>query len=134
MNKFRPKNMIKCKVCGEMFLPTNPRNTMCSDACRNAYYKSKGLNKTYHNGVYIPSGYHQSKENNNNWKGGTTYRHLVTIESCEICGSTENLLVHHIDHNRKNNVASNLMVLCKRCHQNHHCVRGTDGRYISHKV
>ena len=134
MNKFRPKNKIRCKICGELFLPNNPRHKICSDKCRDVYYRSKGLNKTYRDGKYIPTGYHQAKENNNNWKGGMTYRHLVTIEKRELCGSTENLLVHHIDHDRTHNVASNLMVLCKRCHQNHHCVRDTDGRYVSQKV
>jgi len=126
MNKFRPKTEKPCKVCGKMFLPTNPRNTICSDECRDVYYRSKGLNKTYRNGEYIHSGYNQ--------KGGVMYRYLVDIEKCELCGSTENLLVHHKDFNHSHNVKENLMVLCKKCHQNLHCIRDEKGRFTSRKV
>ena len=124
----------KCRICGKEFQPTNSRNSMCSDECRDLYYRSKGLNKTYRNGVYIPTGYHQDKEHNNNWKGGVEYRYLVKIEKCEKCGSKKNLLVHHIDENRMHNVKENLMVLCKKCHQNLHCVRDEKGRFTSRKV
>lgn len=91
-----------------------------------------GRNRTYKDGVYVKHGYNQAKENNNNWKGGTKYRHLVIIEKCELCGSTKNLVVHHIDHNRRNNSKENLMVLCKKCHQEHHCVRDKNGRFARH--
>ena len=134
MNKFRPKTPKLCKICGREFLPTNPRNVICSDDCRDKYYRNKGLNKTYRNGEYIPTGYHQEKEHNNNWKGGVMYRHLVTIDKCEKCGSTENLLVHHKDFNHSNNEICNLMVLCKRCHQNLHSIRDEKGRFTSRKV
>lgn len=39
---------------------------------------------------------------------------------CELCGETEDLLVHHIDHNRSNNEFYNFMVLCTSCHAIHH--------------
>ena len=38
---------------------------------------------------------------------------------CEICGSLDNLEVHHIDHNR-NNIPDNLITLCESCHQRVH--------------
>lgn len=41
-------------------------------------------------------------------------------DSCEICGSTEELDVHHIDENRKNNYPINLITLCKSCHARVH--------------
>jgi hypothetical protein len=38
--------------------------------------------------------------------------------------------VHHVDHNRENNVDSNFELLCKRCHQSEHCVHdNATGRY-----
>lgn len=132
MGKFSPKNPIHCSVCNKVFIPSNPRNHLCSDECRHEWDLQHGKNRTYCNGVYIKHGYNQKKENNNNWKGGTEYRSLVTVDKCEVCGSTKNLLVHHIDHNRRHNYKENLMVLCKRCHQNHHCVRDAKGRFARH--
>jgi hypothetical protein len=38
-------------------------------------------------------------------------------------------LIHHKDHNRLNNQVDNLEPLCKRCHQEHHCVRDLEGKY-----
>lgn len=37
-------------------------------------------------------------------------------DSCEICGGTQNLDIHHIDGNWQNNELSNLMCLCRSCH------------------
>lgn len=132
MGKFSPKNPIHCSVCKKVFIPSNPRNHLCSDECRHMWDLMHGRNRSYKNGVYVKHGYNQSGKNNNNWKGGTKYRHLVKIEKCELCDSTNNLVVHHIDHNRSNNCRDNLMVLCKRCHQEHHCVRDNKGRYACH--
>ena len=50
-------------------------------------------------------------------------------KKCNICGSTENLAIHHIDgngrHNEENgnlvnNSLENLQLLCKRCHGSVH--------------
>lgn len=45
----------------------------------------------------------------------STYRKLVKKE-CEICSSTHNLCVHHLDENRKNNNLDNLLTVCQKCH------------------
>lgn len=58
----------------------------------------------------------------------TQYRNKALLEKgeeCERCGSTENLVVHHIDYyNLKNELGhhetTNLMVLCKKCHAKLH--------------
>ena len=39
---------------------------------------------------------------------------------CTKCGATENLHVHHIDHDTKNNDVENLIVLCQSCHMKYH--------------
>lgn len=52
-------------------------------------------------------------------------------KKCNRCGTLDKLLVHHKDHNRGNNEIDNLEVLCKRCHQMHHCKRDPKtGKYI----
>ena len=39
---------------------------------------------------------------------------------CERCGTTENLRIHHKDHNIRNNDLSNLEHICRRCHRKEH--------------
>jgi len=39
---------------------------------------------------------------------------------CTECSSTRNIVVHHIDGNRKNNVLLNLKTLCRPCHADAH--------------
>ena len=45
-------------------------------------------------------------------------------KSCAICGTVNDLSIHHIDRNHKNNEKHNLMVLCQVCHGREH---GSDG-------
>lgn len=51
-------------------------------------------------------------------------------KKCEICGSTDNIDVHHVDGNHKNNTISNLMWVCRKCHNTkcHIIVRDRNGR------
>jgi len=39
---------------------------------------------------------------------------------CKICGSSEKLVVHHIDFNKENNHFSNLITVCRSCHNRIH--------------
>lgn len=41
-------------------------------------------------------------------------------EECAECGSTENIEVHYIDHNRWNHALENLAPLCRECHTKIH--------------
>ena len=36
--------------------------------------------------------------------------------SCQVCGYSNKIIVHHIDENPKNNTMDNLITLCKICH------------------
>ena len=47
-------------------------------------------------------------------------RILARKGQCQQCGFTQSLSVHHKDGDKKNNHNSNLVVLCKRCHQQEH--------------
>lgn len=61
-----------------------------------------------------------SGKNNPAYKDGIgLYRKLMLAKGkpkCLYCGSTENIDVHHIDGNRRNNDIGNLVFLCKKCH------------------
>lgn len=76
----------------------------------------------YKNGIgeYRDIKYNYMKENN-------------IPEICEICGSTEFLVVHHIDHDRKNNNIENLQLVCRSCHIKLHCKRDKLGRFKNTK-
>jgi len=45
--------------------------------------------------------------------------------SCESCGATHPLVVHHIDKNRVNNQEGNLETLCRSCHNKLHWADGS---------
>ena len=63
-------------------------------------------------------------EKHNVYKNGSgIYRELAINHygnSCIKCASKDNIEVHHIDENRKNNNMDNLMVLCRSCHHFQH--------------
>ncbi|MBT7930276.1 HNH endonuclease [Candidatus Peregrinibacteria bacterium] len=123
-----------CKKCDNV-LPKR-RQKFCSDKCRNAFNShawriKKGLIKKPYSG----SGGNQSGKDNHMYKNGIRNFSLRAFEyygkTCNRCESEKNILTHHKDHNRQNNNIENLEVLCKKCHQKHHCTRDqVTGRYI----
>ena len=104
----------------------------CSQRCNSYWHKlQKGDFKLPGAG----SGGNQLGEKNHSYKNGIggfskkAFAHYG--KKCNQCGSIDNLLVHHKDHDRNNNAPTNWEVLCKRCHQMHHCKRSpVTGKYI----
>lgn len=150
-----------CQRCGKPFQLRSPRAKYCDD-CKPLVEREKALqrwkdagrpqtsakNWKWINGrkVYVHSGYHQSGTLNNNYKNGTGidwFAEALKIlpARCNRCGRVEtdekyvirNLLLHHRDGNHNNNDPSNWEILCKKCHQAHHSVRGAGGRFVSNK-
>ena len=138
MNKFISKTSptFVCGNCGGTFERRSNRQKYCPD-CRLIVERQKALERyynqehtaefkkehaeyqrNYHKGIL--KGYNQKGENNNNWKNGSGYFQQFIKDSCERCEATDNLLVHHRDHNHYNNDPMNLETLCKRCHQIEH--------------
>lgn len=78
--------------------------------------------------IEIGVGSGNSSVNKNRALTRTNYR-KVRKDECELCGSTINLCVHHIDGNRDNNDINNLLTVCKKCHQQHHVTRDEFGRF-----
>lgn len=115
-------NSKRCQRCKNIFYPTGKNHKRCSSC---SVIHAKEYNYTRHLKTYERRGYNQRGENNNNWKGGIgTYRNKKESIKCERCGSKDNLLIHHRDHDRYNNETDNLECLCKRCHQiEHKCHR-----------
>ncbi len=100
--------------------------------CKKAVYKSQSDLKKSKSGLYFCSKTCQTiwrnkilyiGQNHTNWKSGiTAYRRILSakdkIRQCSLCKLKDErvLIVHHIDHNRKNNDVSNLTWLCCNCH------------------
>lgn len=111
-------------TCGERFIPTGANTKRCP-ACRKQF--NRQASRDYHREHYVPKGRDQKGPKNNAWKGGSSppYYQRIAFETygkqCSIDPDHRGVLVvHHRDHNRKNNDAANLQVLCKRCHQLEH--------------
>lgn len=123
-----------CIKCGGD-IPSNKYSNAkyCSDRCRSAYislqhaYKTGRIKKPG-----VGSGGNQVGENNHQYKTGVgTYSKKgfkVHGNTCNRC-SEPAVLIHHMDHDRTNNLAENLEPLCKSCHQRHHEQRDEKGRY-----
>jgi len=79
----------------------------CNRDCMKAAFKSKPKHGT----SWMTIHYHARK--------------LLPDGCCEICGSAENVDVHHKDGNPQNNDLSNLQRLCRSCHMKAHRPHGT---------
>lgn len=157
----RPKKRIKvkCQHCGIEF-ETYPseikkgRGKFCSRSCATIY------RNTHDNPAWSEEVRRKISENHADVSGennpmygrrgkdapsyidgrnsfaGETYRRMLLAsgaeQKCKICGQTENLHVHHLDGNRKNNKIDNLVWLCSSCHLNkaHNYIRDDQGRFI----
>lgn len=67
--------------------------------------------------------------------GYETYRAFCLAhkpERCEICGETEDVLVHHLDGDRNNNNIDNLVPLCPSHHSRIHWGHEEYDEYVKH--
>ena len=121
---------LTCINCNKKF-EAKRKDTLRCPVCKkkHASYKTMLSKKKHHPEIEMGVGSGNSYKNKHRALGIQTYRRVKKTK-CEWCGSTNNLLVHHLDENRYNNNIDNLITLCKRCHQNLHTKRNmTTGRY-----
>lgn len=113
----------------------NANAKFCSAGCRNNYNTYKYAIKNRIESPGVGSGGNQWGEKNHQYKNGigTFSKEAFRLlpNQCNRCSSNERLLVHHKDHDRTNNNINNLEILCKRCHQHHHCTRDENGKFVS---
>lgn len=67
------------------------------------------------------------EKNNPNYKNGIRKKLenlFISIineyKECIICGSKKNLCIHHLNKNKEDNQKENLILLCRKCHDNLH--------------
>ena len=78
-------------------------------------HKAKGLCTP----CYQYTKYGALNRNKNNF-GGNRNVIIATEKNCQVCSCMDDIVVHHIDRNPKNNHISNLTVLCRSCHSGLH--------------
>ena len=105
-----------CLNCQKIF-PKKPRQKSCSEKCKNQI-QAKNMMGT-NNPNHLKTTRKEDKESAH-FFSVLSKRIRKQIKSCCICESKENIHVHHIDWNYKNNEMSNLAVLCATCHIAHH--------------
>lgn len=124
-----------CIKCGNLISQTKYKSAkFCSSSCRSADASNRyKIRKSLIKKPGVGSGNNQWGKDNHQYKFGVgTYKATAfnnLPHYCNRCKSINNLLVHHKDHTRKNNNLENLEILCKRCHQKHHCKRDSFGKY-----
>ena len=58
----------------------------------------------------------------------------IILGSCEACGLTVNLSIHHVDGNPMNNADANIQTLCLHCHNFWHAMLKRTGRQPSTRM
>lgn len=116
-----------CKICNNEVFGRKDK-IYCSTKCRQRAATERYDKKHSRRQMFgVGSGGNQWGADNHRYKNGIkgfSQRALAHYgKKCRRCGSHDNILVHHKDHNRDHNELANLEVLCKRCHQEHHCNR-----------
>jgi hypothetical protein len=136
VRKARETRRRKCKRCKNDIPKTKYKSAIyCSKRCLSAYCAYKW--RVSHGLIQKPgagTGHNQGFGiNHHSYRKGTGIFQRIAYahheKKCSSCGSKKFLCVHHIDHDPTNNVIENMIILCKRCHQEHHCKRDSKGRY-----
>jgi hypothetical protein len=103
----------KCYICGKNIYRTLAQ---LKNSASGKYFCSKSCQTKWRNGYFIG-------EKHANWiDGSSAYRRILKsykkIPKCSRCGVTDQRILnaHHLDHNRQNNLKSNLVWVCLNCH------------------
>jgi 5-methylcytosine-specific restriction endonuclease McrA/mannose-6-phosphate isomerase-like protein (cupin superfamily) len=102
-----------CERCGKEFeytrrnLHKDQKRIFCSLDCA----RNNGNNKEIEDNIKL--NYKYARGFNRGLKDKIKKR---DGNCCQLCGETEDLHVHHIDYNKKNNEEGNLITLCRKCH------------------
>ncbi len=102
-----------CERCGKEFeytrrnLHKDQERVFCSLNCARNNGNNKEITNNLGSNYKYLFGF--NKKLKNKIKKRDSY-------SCQLCGKTEELHIHHIDYNKKNNEENNLITLCRKCH------------------
>lgn len=126
------KNTKRCRSCDNKYRYQNPKNHPCLGRKLSLKEKQKIGNRT--RALWKTSLYREKLikcgNASSSWRGGSrhyysniaksVYRKSYSNLICANCGTTREIVIHHINENRKDNSISNLQALCRACHCRHH--------------
>jgi len=143
MRKLKEKN---CSECGTIYMPTGSCSKYCpvcrpikTKDVRDAAIRRWGFKTGRLNGKGSGSNTGKGMDNHMYKYGVANFQQYArerkaTVGLCEHCGkyikhaTHYEWVGHHKDHDRKNNDISNLLLLCKSCHQiEHECWKAFEG-------
>lgn len=111
----------KCLICNDDFSVNSKQMTKkyCSDECK------RKAERVFGNKTEVDLQYKDEIR-----FSGNRYKVLERDEyTCQMCGNTHQLVIHHIDNSGQsdepNNDIDNLVTLCRRCHINIHKINNT---------
>ena len=110
--QFNGRN-VKCFVCNKEIYRSDEQ---LRSSKSGKYFCNKKCQTLWRNSIYI-------EDRGSNWiNGSCSYRKMMQrrdlIDSCVLCKVSDKrvLVIHHRDHDRKNNNISNLVCVCLNCH------------------
>ena len=122
----RRGKLIECFICKKQvykqqkdLLRSQSKKYFCSRSCSNQWHGSEFVGKKHPNWIH----------------GSFAYKNILLREKikrvCFLCNNKDIqvLVAHHIDQNRKNNNAKNLIWLCRNCHHLVHNYKDTSLKF-----
>lgn len=114
----KPRKDIKeaeryCKYCGKK-LERKRFNGRLEDF--GVFTKRQYCNRECMKRDYLKVGETDANWSNAHASARNINKLILKKDHCEICGSKQNLDIHHIDGNWQNNNLDNLICLCRSCH------------------
>lgn len=110
----------RCPHCHKTYTTTSRRQKFCSDECAKKYSTSHIKSRRQ----YASNAEYERVRSRAHSLSRAVFDLLVSAglreNSCELCGSTSKLHVHHINLNFLDNSPENLQCLCEKCHNKVH--------------
>lgn len=129
---------ITCIRCGTTAIRTGRNQKYCED-CRKVRMRERSyMHRVKTGSIKLPGvgsgGAQERGSKHHSWKTGIGSYTKAKRASCERCGGTRNLCVHHKDRDRSNNAPDNLETLCRSCHAKEHRCGDNFSRGKPHKA